>query len=68
MLDSAQLRNLPMSGGCGDARGCALFLVAIGAVAAASVVISGSVVLVGNTIHWLEKQGKCPAGLGGRFN
>lgn len=26
----------------------------------ATVVISGSLVLVGNTIHWLEKQGKCP--------
>ena len=34
-------------------------LVAIGAVAVGSLVISGSVVVVGNTIHWLEQQGFC---------
>ena len=26
-------------------------------------VISGSIVLIGNTVHWLEKQGKCDDGL-----
>ena len=34
-------------------------LVAIGAVAVGSLVVSGSVVVVGNTIHWLEQQGSC---------
>ena len=34
-------------------------LVAIGAVAVGSLVVSGSVVVVGNTIHWLEQQGFC---------
>jgi len=34
-------------------------LVAIGAVAAASAVVSGSIVLVGNIVYWAEKQGKC---------
>ena len=34
-------------------------LVAIGAVAVGSLVVSGSVVVVGNTIHWLEQQGLC---------
>ena len=32
-------------------------LVAIGAVAVGSLVVSGSVVVVGNSIHWLEQQG-----------
>ncbi|MCW8886182.1 MAG: hypothetical protein OQK12_13175 [Motiliproteus sp.] len=27
--------------------------------AAASAVVSGSIVVVGNVIHWLEKQGRC---------
>ncbi len=26
-------------------------------------VISGSIVLIGNSVHWLEKQGKCDDGL-----
>ncbi|WP_372870865.1 hypothetical protein [Shewanella sp.] len=35
--------------------------VAFGAIAVTSIsaVISGSIVLVGNTVYWLEKQGKC---------
>lgn len=40
-------------------RDCAYALVAIGAVAAASVVVSGSIVVVHNTVTWVEKQGKC---------
>jgi len=40
-------------------RDCAYVLVAIGAVAAASAVVSGSIVLVGNIVYWAEKQGKC---------
>ena len=28
-------------------------------VPAASLVVSGSVVLAGNTLHWLEYQGRC---------
>jgi len=44
--------------GCQD-DGCAVLLVAAGAVTAASAVISGSVVVVGNVVYWLEKQGQC---------
>jgi aconitase A len=40
-------------------RDCAYVLVAIGAVAAATAVVSGSIVLVGNVVYWLERQGKC---------
>jgi len=29
----------------------------------ATALVSGSIVLVGNTVHWLEKQGKCDDGL-----
>lgn len=38
---------------------CATALVVIGAVAAASVVVSGSIVVVGNVVYWIEKQGRC---------
>lgn len=34
-------------------------LVVIAAVASASAVVSGSIVIVGNTIYWLERQGAC---------
>ena len=44
--------------GCQD-EGCAVLLVAAGAVTAASAVISGSVVVVGNVVYWLEKQVQC---------
>jgi len=32
-------------------------------VAAVSGVVSGSIALVGNTLHWLETQGKCDDGM-----
>ena len=44
--------------GCRD-EGCVTGLVAAGVVSAASAVISGSVVVVGNVVSWLEKQGQC---------
>ncbi len=43
--------------GGGDTAAACIILA--GAVAGGSVVVSGSIVLVGNTLHWLEKQGKC---------
>ena len=55
-LVPAQLGHF--GGGC-QGRDCAYALVAIGAVAAASAVVSGSIVLVHNTVTWVEKQGKC---------
>jgi len=33
--------------------------VAIAAVPVASIIVSGSIVIVGNTVHWLEQQGRC---------
>lgn len=38
---------------------CAALLVAAGATAAASAIVSGSIVIVGNVVYWIEKQGRC---------
>ncbi len=38
---------------------CGALLVFIGATAAASAVVSGSIVVVGNVAYWFEKQGRC---------
>lgn len=38
---------------------CSAVLAVFGATAAASAVISGSIVIVGNVVYWFEKQGKC---------
>ncbi|HIV73382.1 MAG TPA: hypothetical protein H9903_20785 [Candidatus Aquabacterium excrementipullorum] len=43
---------------CRDS-GCGVLLAAAGATAVASAVISGSIVIVGNVVYWLEKQGRC---------
>ncbi|HEY1075385.1 MAG TPA: hypothetical protein VGE51_01755 [Fontimonas sp.] len=48
--------------GCSDET-CAQYLVALGAVAATSVVVSGSIVIVGNAIYWFEMQGRCDRAL-----
>ena len=47
--------------GCSN-EGCALILAAFGATAAASAVISGSIVVAGNVVYWFEKQGSCRRG------
>jgi hypothetical protein len=51
--------------GCNN-QGCAILLAASGVTAAASAIISGSIVVAGNAVYWLEKQGRCvrtrPAG------
>jgi hypothetical protein len=41
-----------------------LLVVPLGALAISvtSLIVSGSIVVVGNTIHWLEKEGKCEHG------
>ena len=44
--------------GCSN-QGCALLLAAAGVTAAASLVVSGSVAIVGNIAYWLERQGSC---------
>lgn len=44
--------------GCSNS-GCTAALVAAGATAAVSAIISGSIVIVGNVAYWFEKQGRC---------
>jgi hypothetical protein len=48
------------AGSCNH-RDCAYLLVALGAVSAASAVVSGSIVVAGNVVYWFEKQGQCVA-------
>jgi hypothetical protein len=43
---------------CAD-EACKAMLVAMGAVTAATAVVSGSVALVGNMLYWFERQGQC---------
>jgi len=38
---------------------CVAMIVAVGATTAASVIVSGSVVIVGNIAYWLERQATC---------
>ena len=47
-------------GGCRN-EGCAELLVLAGAVSAVSLVVSGSVVVVGEVVYWLEAKGRCLA-------
>ena len=54
-LESVQIAAL---GRCRN-EGCTALLVTAGATAAASAVISGSIVVVGNAVYWFEKQGSC---------
>ncbi|MDO9072240.1 MAG: hypothetical protein Q8R98_16630 [Rubrivivax sp.] len=39
--------------------GCLALLATAGVVSAASVVVSGSLAVVGNVVYWLELQGRC---------
>ena len=39
--------------------GCAAMLATMGIVTAASVVVSGSIALVGNIVYFMELQGRC---------
>jgi hypothetical protein len=41
--------------GCQDTASCAAVL----GVSAGSAIVSGSIVVAGNTVYWLEKQGRC---------
>ncbi len=58
------LETKAMKGSCSassgdpDGKACLAGLVAMGI---ASAVIAGSIVVVGNTVYWLEKEGKCIA-------
>lgn len=54
-LEPVQIAHLGQCVGSG----CGALLVVAGATAAASAVVSGSIVIAGNVVYWLEKQGRC---------
>jgi hypothetical protein len=47
--------------GCSN-EGCAALIVAAAATVTATAIISGSIVVIGNTVYWFEKQGRCRRG------
>ena len=49
----------PLPDDCGDIECIIAILAASALYTATTGIISGSIVLVGNTVHWLEKQGSC---------
>ncbi|MEY4749125.1 MAG: hypothetical protein RIQ60_1339 [Pseudomonadota bacterium] len=53
-----QASELPVMGRCRGEE-CGAMLVIFGAVSAASAVVSGSIVVVGNVVYWFEKQNNC---------
>jgi hypothetical protein len=55
VLDGQQVAAI---GHCHN-EGCLAVLVAMGAVTAVTVVVSGSVVVVGNVVYWFEKRSQC---------
>ena len=50
-------------GGGGDARAAIVVLAGIGIVYSTSAIISGSIMVTGNTIHWIEQEGTCDDGV-----
>jgi len=55
LLDAQQVGSI---GRCAN-QGCIAELVAMGAVATTSAIVSGSIVVTGNVVYWLEKAGHC---------
>lgn len=51
--------ELPRLDCSGSGNGCGYVGIVYAGVAVGSAVVSGSIVLVGNTVYWLEEQGKC---------
>jgi hypothetical protein len=45
-------------GGCQN-QSCVALIVAVAATTAASVIVSGSIVIVGNVAYWLERRSAC---------
>ena len=54
-----EVQQIGTLAGC-QGEACAGALVAFGAVSAATAIVSGSIVVIGNVAYWLERQGQCP--------
>jgi len=61
-IEMSEKINIGAGGDCGRNDCAALALAGVIVVTAGSAIISGSIVLTGNTIHWLEYQGTCSDG------
>lgn len=62
-LNAIEMRgNIVQQPGCNNGECAATALAAVVVVTAGSAIISGSIVLTGNTLHWLEYQGTCSDG------
>jgi hypothetical protein len=55
VLEEVQIATIM---GCAN-EGCVTLVVAAAATAAVSAVISGSIVVAGNTVYWFESRGQC---------
>lgn len=60
-LDKIEMQS-NVSYGCREGECLAAMLAGAAVVTTGSAIISGSIVLTGNTIHWLEYQGTCSDG------
>jgi hypothetical protein len=47
------------SSACEEAECLLVILIGVPVVAASSLIVSGSIVVIGNSLHWIEKQGRC---------
>ena len=62
-LETIEIHGNIADNGCLNNRDCAVgALAGVIVVTAGSAVISGSIVVTGNTLHWLEYQGTCSDG------
>ena len=58
------VETIELHHGCsGSGESAIACLVGAGIVPAGTFVVSGSIVLIGNTLHWLEYQGRCDDGV-----
>jgi len=48
-----------IQGNCTEAECLLIVLLTPIAISAGSFIVSGSIIVAGNTVHWIEKQGKC---------
>jgi len=63
-LSAEQIDNININIHSGNNNGLNAFLMTLGVVIpVGSLIISGSIVLVGNSLHWLEYQSTCDEGL-----
>jgi hypothetical protein len=65
-LETIELQGNIAQPGCRTGDCAAAALAGVVVVTAGSAIISGSIVLTGNTIHWLEYQGTCSDGYLGK--